>query len=164
MPRASGSAKIDPLMAAFNGIVPMAIDPLSAQPSATRILGLVSLITAELGCLNFCFRCSSQPNSTSRVQSSGLARFLVRPDIAQTLPGKRFTDAGSQYRVARVSQKRPHSRRRRALRMIAPHFSRSATRNTARCSGVFRSGAAGSAPSARLVGPSMRSVMPTLPA
>ena len=42
-----------------------------------------------------------------------------------------------------------HSSRIRALRMIAPHFSRSATRNTARRSGVFRSGAAGSAPSAR---------------
>ena len=42
-----------------------------------------------------------------------------------------------------------HSRRIWALRMIAPHFSRSAARNTARRSGVFRSGAAGSAPSAR---------------
>jgi hypothetical protein len=50
MPRASGSAKIDPLMAAFNGSA-NGQKPFVGEPSATRILGLVSLITAnERGC------------------------------------------------------------------------------------------------------------------
>jgi len=35
--QASGSAKIDPLMAAFNASALMATNPLSAQPSVTLI-------------------------------------------------------------------------------------------------------------------------------
>jgi phage terminase large subunit-like protein len=35
--QASGTAKIDPLMAAFNAIAPMAMNPWSTQPRVTWI-------------------------------------------------------------------------------------------------------------------------------
>ena len=72
-------------------------------------------------------------------------RIVAGLELRRVEPRATSSSLAATHRV----YSKPHSSRILALRMTLPHFSRSAVKNIARRSGVFRSAAAGSAPSAR---------------